>query len=135
MQPKDSRDFVKVAEQRFTAAEALLNLDFTLDAQYIGGYVVECSLKALILENTPAIDRSDKLKRITAGGTMHKPETLLQELRDIGIRLTPELAKRMRRFDWSVSLRYETGRRSRGETRGLLRTSVEVLTWVKEQIQ
>ena len=46
MQPKDSRNFVTVAEQRFTAAEALLNFDFTLDAQYIGGYVVECSLKA-----------------------------------------------------------------------------------------
>jgi len=59
---------------------------------------------------------------------------LLQELRGVGVRLTPELAKRMRRFDWNVNLRYETGRRNRGETRGLLRTSIEIRNWVKEQL-
>ena len=52
MQPKTSHDFLKVAEQRLNAAEALLGGDLTLDAQYVGGYAVECSLKALILEKT-----------------------------------------------------------------------------------
>jgi hypothetical protein len=42
MQPKTSRDFLKVAEQRLNAAEALLRADLTLDAQYVGGYAVEC---------------------------------------------------------------------------------------------
>jgi hypothetical protein len=65
---------------------------------------------------------------------MHKPETLLQELRTLGIRLTPELAKRMRRFDWTTDLRYETGRRNRGETKGFLRTCVEIRDWVKGQL-
>jgi hypothetical protein len=40
----------------------------------------------------------------------------------------------MRRFDWTTDLRYETGRRDRGETRWFLRTCVEILNWVKEQI-
>ena len=134
MQPKTSRDFLKVAEQRLNAAEALFAADLTLDAQYVGGYAVECSLKALILEKTAQPDRPDKLLRISSGATMHRPEILLQELRSLGIRLTPELAKRMRRFDWNVNLRYETGRRSRGETRGLLRTCIEIRDWVKGQL-
>lgn len=91
-------------------------------------------VKALILDKTDPADRPDKLLRISSGATMHKPETLLQELRGLGIRLTPELAKRMRRFDWTTDLRYETGRRIRGETRGFLRTCVEIRDWVKGQL-
>jgi hypothetical protein len=134
MQPKTSHDFLKVAEQRLNAAEALLTADLTLDAQYVGGYAVECSLKALILEKTLPTERPDKLLRISSGATMHKTETLLQELRSLGVQLTPELAKRIRRFDWTTDLRYETGRRNRGETIGFLRTCVEIRNWVKEQL-
>jgi len=39
----------------------LLREKFTLNAQYLGGYTVECSLKALILELTPVADKADKL--------------------------------------------------------------------------
>jgi hypothetical protein len=134
MQPRTSRDFLKVAEQRLNAAEALLAADLTLDAHYVGGYAVECSLKALILEKTAIADRADKLSRISSGATMHRIETLLQELRALGISLTPELAKRLRRFDWTTDLRYETGRRNRGETQGFLRTCVEIRDWVKGQL-
>ncbi|MBM4091973.1 MAG: HEPN domain-containing protein [Planctomycetes bacterium] len=134
MPPRTSRDFLKVAEQRLNAAEALFAADLTLDAQYVAGYAVECSFKALILEKTVPADRPDKLPRISSGATMHRPETLLQELRVLGVRLTPDLAKRMRRFDWTTDLRYETGRRNRGETRGFLRTCVEIRDWVKGQL-
>jgi hypothetical protein len=48
MPPTSSRDFLKAASQRLNAAETLLRENVTLDAQYIGGYAVECSLKALI---------------------------------------------------------------------------------------
>ncbi len=54
MPPTTSRDFQKAAGQRLTAAETLLRETLTLDAQYIGGYTVECTLKALIMELTPA---------------------------------------------------------------------------------
>lgn len=134
MQPTTSRDFLRVARQRFNAAEALFNADLTLDAQYVGGYVVECVFKALVIEVTAEADRPEKLLRLTRGASMHTPETLLQQLRDAGIRLPPEIAKRMRRFDWDVSLRYETGRRSRGETKGLLKTCADIYNWVEEQI-
>lgn len=99
-----------MAGQRLTAADALRRATLTLDAQYVGGYTVECSLKALILNHTPAGDRQGTLERITSGAKMHRPDVLLGRLRDLGVALPLHLAKRMRRFDWTTDLRYEAGR-------------------------
>src|SRR5438105_3471543 len=107
MQPTTSRDFLRAALQRLTTAEELLRLRLNLDAQYLGGYTVECSLKALILEKTPAADKADTLQKISSGATMHRPDVLLGILRDLGVVLPLDLAKRMRRFDWETNLRYE----------------------------
>jgi hypothetical protein len=135
MQPTTPRDFLKVASQRLSAAEQILEvLRLTLEAQYIGGYSVECSLKALILELTPAGERPEMLNTLTHGAMYHRVEVLLDRLRDRGIRLTIELAKRMRRYDWSTTIRYETGRKDTGETRGLLRTASAIYNWVEGQI-
>ena len=134
MPPTTSRDFQKAAAQRLTTAETLLSKKLTLDAQYLGGYTVECSLKALILEVTPAADRPDKLKKISAGAKMHRPDVLLGELRDLGVALPLVLAKRMRRFEWSTDLRYETGRRDTGETTAFLTTAKAIYDWVEGQL-
>lgn len=135
MQPTTPRDFLRVALQRLTAAEAIMEtLRLTLEAQYIGGYSVECSLKALILEKTALGERPTMLERLTRGATYHRSEVLLDRLRDSDVFLTVDLAKRMRRFDWSTNLRYETGRKDTGETNGLLRNAREIYTWVEEQI-
>jgi hypothetical protein len=135
MPPTTSRDFQKVAAQRLTTAEALLREKLTLDAQYIGGYTVECTLKALIMELTPDPDKPDKLKRITSGASMHRPDVLLGELRNLGAPLPLNLAERMRRFDWTTDLRYETGRRDTGETTAFLNTAKAIYDWVEGQLK
>jgi hypothetical protein len=134
MPPKSSRDFQHAAAQRLNAAEALLKPGLTLDAQYIGGYVVECSLKAFILHATPTAEQPEKLNKITAGAKMHSPDVLLGELRDLGIALPPEIAKRMRKFKWQTGLRYETGRRDTGETIAFLKTAKAIHIWVEGQL-
>jgi HEPN domain-containing protein len=135
MRPTTPRDFLKVAAQRLTAADDIMNmLGRTLEAQYIGGYSVECSLKALILEKTAEPDRPSMLDRLTHGATHHRPDVLLGILREHGVSLTVELAKRMRRFDWTTDLRYEIGRKETGETKGLLRTASMIYEWVEGQI-
>ncbi len=134
MQPTTSRDFLKVAGQRLTTAGVLLREKLTLDAQYIGGYAVECALKALILNLTPDAEKPDILKRITAGTTMHRPDVLLGKLRDLGVSLPLALAKRMRRFEWTTDLRYETGRRDTGETIAFLKTAKAIYDWVEGQL-
>jgi hypothetical protein len=134
MPPTTPRDFLKVAAQRLTTAETLLREKMTLDAQYIGGYTVECSLKALILDRTPEPEKPEKLKRLTAGAIMHRPDVLLGELRVLGVGLPLEIAKRMRRFDWTTDLRYETGRRDTGETIAFLKTAKAIYAWVEGQV-
>jgi HEPN domain-containing protein len=134
MPPTTSRDFQKVAAQRLNTAETLLREKLTLDAQYLGGYTVECSLKALILHRTADPDKPSVLKRLTAGATMHRPDVLFGELRNRGIVLPVEIAKRMRRFDWTTDLRYETGRRDTGETVALLKTAKTIYDWVEAQL-
>ena len=134
MPPTTPQDFLKVAAQRLTTAETLLREKLNLDAQYIGGYAVECSLKALILRRTPDPEKPDKLKRLTSGAKMHRPDVLLGQLRDLGTVLPLEIAKRMRRFDWTTNLRYETGRRDTGETIAVLKTAKAIYEWVEAQI-
>jgi hypothetical protein len=74
------------------------------------------------------------LERLMQGATYHRPEVLLDRLRDLGIALTPELARRMRRFDWTTGMRYETGRKDTGETNALLNTARAIYEWVRPQI-
>lgn len=137
MQPESPRDFLRVAQQRLEAAELIFRLTpLNLEAQYIGGYAIECSFKALILENTPIMQRIDMLHRITRGAANHRADVLVGKLRELGVSLTSDLAVRVRRFQdqWDSSLRYETGRRDTGETRGLLRTARTIHQWAEGQI-
>lgn len=134
MSPVTSRDFQRAAAHRYIAAEALLGLTLCLDARYLSGYIVECSLKALILHLTPFEAFGERLEKITAGAKMHSPDTLIGILRDQGVSLPLQLSKRIRRFEWSTSLRYESGRRDLGETRGFLKTAKAVYDWVEEQL-
>jgi hypothetical protein len=126
---------MRVSLHRLSAAEAMASsLKLTLEAQYIGGYSVECALKALLLEITPEADRPPMLAMITRGANHHRPEVLLAYLRDRGRTLNTELARRMRRFRWTTDLRYEVGRRDTGETTWFLRTARAVQQWVEEQL-
>jgi HEPN domain-containing protein len=75
------RDFQRAAAQRLTTAEFLLENGFTLDATYLAGYAIECSLKSLILHATPPADRAATLAKISSRSTMHNPEILGAELK------------------------------------------------------
>ena len=135
MQPETAHDFLKAARQRLDAAEAKFELlRINLEAQYIGGYSVECALKALILEKTSLADRGLVREKLTQGASSHKKEVLLGHLRDLGVNLPLDLAKRMRRFEWTTDLRYETGRLDTGETRALIETANRIYSWVEGQM-
>lgn len=134
MPPITSRDFQKASAQRLNAAEALFLATLNLDAQYVGGYTIECSLKALILHLTPDQQRPQKLVGISSGAKMHDFEVLRGELGKLDRHLPDYIAKRLRRFKWTTDLRYETGRRNTGETMGFLKTARTVYDWVEKQL-
>jgi len=112
----------------------LFNNHYNLDAMYLAGYTVECTLKALVLEVTPVVDRIDMIKKISSGKKMHDPEILGGILKDLGRPIPLELIKRFRRSGWSTGLRYETGRGDTGETRGFLKTAKKAYDWVEGQL-
>ena len=133
--PRTSRDFQRVAAQRLTTAEFLLeNGSYNLDAKYLAGYTVECALKALILYLTPRAKQAEMLKKITSGRKMHDYEILGGELKMRGQPIPLALVTKFRRYKWSTDLRYEAGTLPRGETRGFLKTAKAVYNWVKGQL-
>lgn len=127
---------MRAARQRLTTAETLLEANLNLDAQYIGGYTIECALKALILHNTPESERPETLKKITTGAAMHQPQKLLGILRDLGVEFPKEIIRirKKRQLEWTTDLRYETGRRDTGETIAFLKTAKTIYDWVERQL-
>ena len=134
MSPATSRDFQKAASQRLTTAKFLLDSKYTLDAMYITGYAIECSLKALILARTPAAVFPVQFEALTKGAKMHNFENLAAILRDLGMALPAQITKRIRKSTWSTSLRYESGRADTGETRACHHTAQLVYDWVEDEL-
>jgi hypothetical protein len=130
--PLTAREFQRAAYQRLEVADFLIENVFTKDGKYLAGYGIECALKALILHHTPQSDQLTVFVKISSSASMHYPETLGQMLRDrCKIRIPLDLVKKFRRFQWSTSLRYETGRTPIGEARGLWKTAKATLNWVE----
>lgn len=137
MPPWTSQDFLIIAAQRMHAADVLFQYGLYLDAAYIVGYAVECSLKALIMERTAVDKRWQQLARITRGATMHRPETLVGILHgELGVKLPERIVERFRRqsFAWSVDLRYETGRGDKNATEALFETARMIYQFVSQEL-
>ncbi len=107
---------------------------YNLDAMYLAGYTIECALKALILEITPAVDQTKTLAKISSGGKMHNMEVLGEILTKLGRPIPLELLRRLRRSTWSPALRYESKRTDTGETRAFLKTAKAAYNWVENQL-
>jgi len=132
--PLSSRDFQRAADQRLTTAEFLCHWGYNLEAAYLAGYTIECTLKALILEKTSVSERPETLRKIRSGRRMHDFEVLAGLLKDLGQPIPLRFVRKLRRYAWSTDMRYETGRRPPGETRGFLKAAKEVGDWVKGQL-
>lgn len=85
---------------------------------YLGGYAIECTLKALILESTLPTDQFAVLRRIKT----HNLETLGEFLKDRGRPIPLRLVEKFRKSGWSTELRYTSGRIDTGRTRWYLKT-------------
>jgi hypothetical protein len=137
-----SREFQRAARQRLTTAEFLLSQQYNLDAMYLAGYSIECTLKALILKLAAKLSPTQKIgsrqigrteieRQIESGSKMHNPEVLAEFLKDLGQPIPLEIKKKFRRSQWSTSLRYESGRKDTGEVRWFLRLALQTYEWVE----
>ncbi len=127
---KDARLFYRVAVQRLAEARALLDLGYTTVAIYLGGYVVETALKALIIQNSPKTRRSGIVSEFR-GVRGHDLERLLIVYYNTGAQHMPHNVRQSfaRAGHWSTNLRYEPGNVNLKLAQTFLKDVDNVMTW------
>lgn len=129
------RKYLRAAEQRFSSASLLLERSLTVDAVYLGGYVVECAMKGLILARTSRANWPATLERITRGSAGHDLVRLRRFLQQRGCTPPAEAAEALRRLaSWTVDLRYEVGPIAYNEAAELIRSAQVLLEWVRRSM-
>src|SRR5687767_13061195 len=105
---KDARLFYRCAFLRYDEARVLFKAGYPTGAVYLGGYGVECMLKALILASENEWARHETLKSFK-GGRAHDFEWLRSEyINRGGARFPRETAQQMVLVNgWTTALRYK----------------------------
>ena len=134
-QSREARPFYFAAKQRFEAARILLAADQTTSAVYLGGYCVECMLKALILSSAPGGKRGEILDSFK-GGRAHDYEWLKAiYLKGGGASWPPDVAKNFTLVDtWSTDLRYKPGLIDPEDARIFLNAAEAIMIWADGRI-
>ena len=131
---QDVRKFFRAADQRLKAAEFLYANRFYLDSVYLAGYVVECSLKALILAHTLLNIYAQAYERLTRGSKAHEFDFLKATLQrsPINVVLPKAIHDYFRRVNtWSTALRYETSIGDPDRARLLLEAVRAIQGWTQ----
>jgi HEPN domain-containing protein len=132
---EDIRKFRRASEQRLKAAELLFEHAFYLEAIYIGGYAIECTLKQLILSRTPRNQHRLMLEKLTkVGAKGHDFEYLRGILESPPMNCFPpdDVAKLLGRVStWSTELRYEVGAMKFEEADRFLKGVRRVRDWAE----
>lgn len=128
--------FVKAAAARLSAADVFLDNSKYLDATYLAGYVIECSLKALLLSYVPLPERPEFIREYFRGATAHDFEFLVHQLRQRGANITPDIRKLLSRSHriWTTELRYESGYGRAKDTEFLRDASERILSWSRRSV-
>ena len=130
----------QLAADRILDAEALLAAGRWAGAYYLGGYAVECGLKACILayvEDNPHIIFSDKSFQNKCW--THKIESLIQasdltQQRDTDTKVNLDLATNWSLVnDWNEGFRYEQVTEAKARTlhRAITHNIDGVLPWIR----
>lgn len=110
----------------------LLESGLFLDAVYLGGYVVECGLKALILQRTPIRKRREVCRELTTGSRSHNFDVLAGCLKAKGCPLAPGIQGRLDDLndEWRTNLRYSGALIPEGEAEEFFESMAAVHEWV-----
>jgi hypothetical protein len=110
-----------------------LGAKFYLEAIYLGGYAVECALKAMILEKTAKPKRLEKYKTISSGAIYHNFDQLEQVLRIQRVKILDTVRSSIRILtpQWSTDLRYAGAIVPRSEAVDFLKHARTVVEWAE----
>ncbi len=129
------RRFRRAAHQRLEEARFLLEKGrYTTAAVYLGGYAVECMLKALLLSRVPAPTRIDVLRSFK-GTKAHDFDWLRGGLSQRGVHLPDEIKDCLSRVaTWTTDLRYDPAEISLQRAEEFLADSERILGWIQGSI-
>lgn len=135
--PDCAKLFYRVAAQRLPEAIWILEKSdrtFTTVAVYIGGYAVECALKAVLLARSPR-SQHQKVKDTFRGQVAHDFHWLREQLWKRGVRLPVEVSENLGKVDWwSTDLRYHPGQLDADEAGAFLDAATVVVEWAKRSV-
>src|SRR5438552_3356136 len=104
---REARRFQRAAFQRLEEARFLLRGGYTTGSVYLGGYAVECVVKALILSSEPA-NRHATTLRSFRGRKGHDFDWLKHELYRRRTSLSERVIEALERVTWwDTDLRYD----------------------------
>lgn len=128
--------FWRAASQRLHAANLLIDSGIFLDAVYLAGYVVECALKALIFQRTPAARRREVCQELTSRRRSHNFDVLSGSLRAMGYPPPPKVMGFLDSLndEWRTDLRYAAALIPESEAEEFLERMTAVYEWVKRSL-
>jgi HEPN domain-containing protein len=129
-----ARRFLRAAEQRFKEAQFLLEAEFGTGAVYVGGYAVECALKALLLSSEPARRNTETLESFR-GSIAHDFNWLRQGLTLRKVQMPAGVSEALGGvLWWSTDLRYDPAEIDLKPARAFIKSCEEVLAWARRRL-
>ena len=130
-QDQDVRLFARAAAARLADARLLLVGGRPHGAIYLAGYAIECGLKSLLIERTPAGQRPATLASFR-GVAAHDFDWLRRRLAERGVALPGDVAEAMITVrEWGVGMRYRPEEGNSAEAERFLRQTSIILTWTQ----
>src|SRR5260370_20695018 len=130
---EDVRKFRRASEQRLKDADLLFVHEFFLEAIYIAGYAIECSLKELILKRTPRNQHDLMIDRLTRAGAKGHDFDYLKGIltrAPVNCAIPHDISEMWRRvLSWSTRLRYEVATVKLTEARRFLEATKRIQDW------
>lgn len=132
---KEARLFYRCAYQRLEEAKFLLGNQMNTAAVYLGGYSIECMLKALILDNVSASKRRAVLEGFR-GRVAHDFRWLRQQYYAAGGALPPrEVVLQLNVANaWSTDLRYEPRPIESADAASFVAAADGILRWAQGRL-
>jgi hypothetical protein len=127
---KDARLYYRCADRRRVEASILIKAAQPTGAVYLAGYVVECMLKALIIETQPDNLRASRLEELKKIG--HNLTRLLElYLKDGGSKPPSNVVRAFTLVsDWASDIRYDPTEIQPAKADRFIKAVDEVYRWV-----
>lgn len=128
--------FLKAATQRLVAADLLMTNAKHLDGTYLAGYVIECSLKALVLSYVRVSERSEFIREHFRGQIAHDFQYLVFLLLQRGVNIPKSIRQSVIKAKeiWTTDLRYDAGPGKAVDARFLRDAGETILAWVQRSV-